>query len=173
MKFFTPHVLCLFCIFTEDLFKHLNVSSNGELAHILKCLEEDFIEDENVLSEEELSKLCSGINFAEEIIQDDAPIAISSMISEEDIPLSNITLGDELNIDDIVNNAQPNNILQCIDTNKSVDNPSFDLNLDELLNQPCTLSSQELKEQINNFLESDIAKEIEKVCIFKCKHIKY
>ena len=52
-----------------------------------------------------------------------------------------------------------------IDNNTLVDTPNFDLDVDELLNQPCTLSSQEVKDHMNNFIESDIAKEIEKVSI--------
>lgn len=179
------YFICLCCIFTEDMFKYLNVSSNQEMAHILKCLEEDSIQDENVMSEEDVMKLCSGINFGEEIIQDDIPT--SAIFPKEDIQLSNITVGDELNVDAIVNNQEGQNILQMIDSNTLVDTPNFDLNvdellnqpctlssqevkdfdfnLDELLNQPCTLSSQEVKDHMNNFLESDIAKEIEKVSI--------
>ena len=113
------------------------------------------IEDDNMLSEEDIKKLYSGINFGEEILQDDQPTAITSpTFLDEDIPLDNIRLGDELNLD---------NILQSIDNNVQVNTPNFELDLDELFNQPCDLSSQEVKEHMNNFLESDIAKEIEKV----------
>ena len=67
-----------------------------------------------------------------------------------------------LNLTDIIANLV-NNILQSIENNSQVNTPIFDIDLDELLNQPFDMSSQEVTYHMNNFLESDIAKEIEKV----------
>ena len=139
------------------------MSSNEELTHILKCLDQDMIQDENVISEEDIQKLCSGIDFGEEISQKDPSTSSSSLkFPDQDIPLSNITLGDELKLDDISDSGEINNILQSIDTNQ-IDIPNFDLDIDELLHQPCDMSTQEVNEHMNNFLESDIARELEKV----------
>lgn len=151
------------CVFTENLFKHLNVSSNEELSHLLKCLEEDMIQDDNIMSEEEIKKLCTGIDFGKEILQNDSSSTSSPIFPENDIPLSSIGLGDELNLNDILNNTEENNILQSIDTNVDISGPNFDLNLDDLLNQPYDMSTQEMDFHMNNFLESDIAKEIQEV----------
>ena len=149
------------CVFTEDLFKHLNVSSNEELSHLLKCLEEDMIQDDNFMSEEDVKKLCSGIDFGDEILQNDLHTN-PAIFPEENIPFKSITLGDELNLTDIIDNPV-NNILQSIENNSQVNTATFDIDLDELLNQPFDMSSQEVTYHMNNFLESDIAKEIEKV----------
>ena len=145
------------CVFTEDLFKHLNVSSNEELGHLLKCLEEDMIQDDNIMSEEDMKKLCSGIDFGNEIS--------SSSFPDEHIPFQTITLGDELNLNDIIDNNPVNNILQSIDSNTPLDTPTFDIDLDELLSQSFDMSTQEVTYHMNNFLESDIAKQIEEVSI--------
>ena len=143
------------------MFKHLNVSSHEELSHILKCLDQDMIQDDNVISEEDIQKLCSGVDFGEEILQNDSQTSTSTIL-DQDIPLSNITLGDEFNLSNILDNSEMNNLLQAIDNN-TLDTPTFDLNIDELLDQPCDLSTQEVNDHMNNFLESDIARELEKV----------
>ena len=137
------------------------MSSHEELSHILKCLDQDIIQDDNIISEEDIQKLCSGVDFGEEILQND-PQTSTSTILDQDIPLNTITLGDELNFSDIFDNSEVSNLLQAIDTN-TIDTPTFDLNIDELLNQSCDLSTQEVNDHMNNFLESDIARELEKV----------
>ena len=137
------------------------MSSNEELSHLLKCLEEDMIQDDNFMSEEDVKKLCSGTDFGDEILQNDLHTN-PAILPEENIPFKSITLGDELNLTDIIDNPV-NNILQSIENNSQVNTPTFDIDLDELLNQPFDMSSQEVTYHMNNFLESDIAKEIEKV----------
>ena len=102
-----------------------------------------------------------GVDFGEEILQNDSQTSTST-IFDQDIPLSNITLGDEFNLSNILDNSEMNNLLQAIDNN-TLDTPTFDLNIDELLDQPCDLSTQEVNDHMNNFLESDIARELEKV----------
>ena len=121
------------------------------------------IEDDSVISEEDIKKLYSGIDFAEEILQNNSPSTSSPIFPENDILSSSIGLGDELNLEHLLGNSGENNILQSIDTNVDISNPNFDLNLDELLNQPCDLSTQEMDFHMNNFLESDITKEIQEV----------
>ena len=148
------------------MFKHLNVSSHEELSHILKCLDQDMIQDDNIISEEDIQKLCSGVDFGEEILEND-PQASTLTILDKDFPLNTITLGDELNLSNILDNNEISNLLQDIDTN-TLDTPTFDLNIDELLNQPCELSTQEVNDHMNNFLESDIARELEKVIEYLC-----
>ena len=117
------------------------------------------IQDDNTISEEDIQKLCSGVDFGEEILENHPE---TSTFLDQDIPLSSITLGDELDLSNIIDNSEVNNILQAIDANTQ-DIPTFDLSIDDLLNQPCDLSTQEVNEHMNNFLESDIAKELEKV----------
>ena len=124
------------------------------------------IQDDNIISEEDIQKLCSGVDFGEEILEND-PQASTLTILDEDFPLNTITLGDELNLSNILDNNEISNLLQDIDTN-TLDTPTFDLNIDELLNQPCELSTQEVNDHMNNFLESDIARELEKVIEYLC-----
>ena len=54
-------------LFTEDFMKYLNISNSEEMDHLLKCLSEDIIQDDNNLSPEDIDKLCAEINFEEEI----------------------------------------------------------------------------------------------------------
>ena len=57
----------MYFLFTEDFKKYLNISSNKEIGHILKCLSEDIIQDENMISQEDIQRLCAEIDFEEEI----------------------------------------------------------------------------------------------------------
>ena len=48
--------------------KYLNISNSEETDHLLKCLTEDMIQDnDDILSPEDIEKLCAEINFEEEI----------------------------------------------------------------------------------------------------------
>ena len=148
-------------LFAEDFMKYLNISNSEEMDHLLKCLSEDMIQDDNNLSPEDIDKLCAEINFEEEI-----PEIVPSTTSTA-LPLSDITLGDELNLSNILDNETFSTPLQNIilddflqitsnDTsNEAMHMPKFDLdfNLDEILDQT-DFSTQEV---------SAIAKEIEKV----------
>ena len=148
-------------LFAEDFMKNLNISNSEEMDHLLKCLSEDMIQDDNNLSPEDIDKLCAEINFEEEI-----PEIVPSTTSTA-LPLSDITLGDELNLSNILDNETFSTPLQNIilddflqitsnDTsNEAMHMPKFDLdfNLDEILDQT-DFSTQEV---------SAIAKEIEKV----------
>ena len=141
--------------------KYPNISNSEEMDHLLKCLSEDMIQDDNNLSPEDIDKLCAEINFEEEI-----PEIVPSTTSTA-LPLSDITLGDELNLSNILDNETFSTPLQNIilddflqitsnDTrNEPMHTPKFDLdfNLDEILDQT-DFSTQEV---------SAIAKEIEKV----------
>ena len=135
--------------------KYLNISNSEEMDHLLKCLSEDMIQDnDDILSPEDIEKLCAEINFEEEIPE----------VVQTPLPLSDITLGDELNLTNIVDNetfATPlqdimldNDLLQMT-SNEPMHTPKFDLdfNLDEIFDQT-DFSTQEV---------SAIAKEIEKV----------
>ena len=136
--------------------KYLNISNSEEMDHLLKCLSEDMIQDnDDILSAEDIEKLCAEIHFEEEI-----PEAVQSI----PLPLSNITLGDELNLTNILDNetfATPledimlDNDLLEVTSNEPMHTPKFDLdfNLDEIFDQT-DFSTQEV---------SAIAKEIEKV----------
>ena len=84
----------------------------------MKCLEEDMIQDDNFMSEEDVKKLCSGIDFGDEILQNDLHTN-PAIFPEENIPFKSITLGDELNLTDIIDNPV-NNILQSIENNSQV-----------------------------------------------------
>ena len=130
------HVIC---VFAEEFYKHLNISSNAELDHILKCLAEDKVEEEENI---DVQKLCENINFNEEILETTPTLDL--------IPLSDITLGDELNLSNIIDDNDMNNILTS-----NLNMPTFDLNfdIDELLYQPTDLSTQEVNQYMNNFLE--------------------
>ena len=148
-------------LFAEDFMKYLNISNSEEMDHLLKCLSEDMIQDDNNLSPEDIDKLCAEINFEEEI-----PEIVPSTTSTA-LPLSDITLGDELNLSNTLDNETFSTPLQNIilddflqitsnDTsNEAMHMPKFDLdfNLDEILDQT-DFSTQEV---------SAIAKEIEKV----------
>ena len=103
--------------------------------HLLKCLSED----DNNLSPEDIDKLCAEINFEEEI-----PEIVPSTTSTA-LPLSDITLGDELNLSNILDNETFSTPLQNIilddflqiTSNEAMHTPKFDLdfNLDEILDQ--------------------------------------
>ena len=148
-------------LFAEDFMKYLNISNSKDMDHLLKCLSEDMIQDDNNLSPEDIDKLCAEINFEEEI-----PEIVPSTTSTA-LLLSDITLGDELNLSNIIDNETFSTPLQNIilddflqitsnDTsNEPMHTPKFDLdfNLDEILDQT-DFSTQEV---------SAIAKEIEKV----------
>ena len=148
-------------LFAEDFMKYLNISNSEEMDHLLKCLSEDMIQDDNNLSPEDIDKLCAEINFEEEI-----PEIVPSTTSTA-LPLSDITLGDELNLSNILDNETFSTPLQNIilddflqitsnDTsNEPMHMPKFDLdfNLEEILDQT-DFSTQEV---------SAITKEIEKV----------
>ena len=125
--------------------KYLN---SEEMDHLLKCLSEDMIQDnDDILSPEDIEKLCAEINFEEEI-----PEAVQST----PLPLSDITLGDELNLTNILDNETFATPLEDIMLdNEPMHTPKFDLdfNLDDIFNQT-DFSTQEV---------SAIAKEIEKV----------
>ena len=122
------------------------------LDHLLKCLSEDMIQDnDDILSPEDIEKLCAEINFEEEI-----PEAVQST----PLPLSDITLGDELNLTNILDNETFATPLEDIKLDNDFlqmtsNEPKFDLdfNLDEIFDQT-DFSTQEV---------SAIAKEIEKV----------
>ena len=147
--------------FAKDFMKYLNISNSEEMDHLLKCLSEDMIQDDNNLSPEDIDKLCAEINSEEEI-----PEIVPSTTSTA-LLLSDITLGDELNLSNILDNETFSTPLQNIilddflqitsnDTsNEPMHTPKFDLdfNLDEILDQT-DFSTQEV---------SAIAKEIEKV----------
>ena len=120
------------------------------------------IQDDNIMSEEEIKKLCSGINFGDEILQNDLNTN-SSTLPDEHFPFHSVTLGDELNLNNIIDNSPVTNILQSIDNNTAVHTPTFDFDVDELFNQNFDMSTQEITYHMNNFLESDIAKQIEEV----------
>ena len=159
-------------LFAEDFKRYLNISSNEEVDHLLKCLSEDMIQDENTLSQEDLRRLCAGINFGEEIPENfqtstaSTTFTTSTSTASTPIPLSDITLGDELNLDDILENdifAVPlkdiklDNVDFNLPETTNNTSPSFDLNfeLDEIWNLP-DVSTQEV---------SEIVKELEKVSV--------
>ena len=140
--------------------KYLNISNSEQMDHILKCLSEDMIQDnDDILSPEDIEKLCAEINFEEGI-----PEVVQSTPSTAS-PLSDITLGDELNLINILDNETfstplqdimlDNDYLLQMTSNEPMHTPTFnlDLNLDEILDQP-DFFTQEV---------SAIAKEIEKV----------
>ena len=56
----------MYFLFTEDFKKYLNISSNEEIDHLLKCLSEDIIQDERMLSQD-IKRLCAQIDFEDEI----------------------------------------------------------------------------------------------------------
>ena len=95
-------------LFAEDFMKYLNISNSEEMDHLLKCLSEDMIQDDNNLSPEDIDKLCAEINFEEEI-----PEIVPSTTSTV-LPLSDITLGDELNLSNILDNETFSTPLQNI-----------------------------------------------------------
>ena len=97
----------MYFLFTEDFKKYLNMSSNEEIDHLLKCLSEDIIQDENMISQEDIQRLCAEIDFEEEI-PEKLPSNISTTATtpttanpSTPLPLSDITLGDELNLRNI------------------------------------------------------------------------
>lgn len=107
-----------------------------------------------MLTEEDLRSLCADIDFSDEMTEnlESTPAQIQPFGSENMIPLTDITLGSEFNLSDTTEN-----------TNYQVPGiPTFDLDIDALLNQPCNMSTQEINLHISNFLESDIATDIEK-----------
>ena len=153
-------------LFAEDFMKYLNISNSEEMDHLLKCLSEDMIQDnDDILSPEDIEKLCAEINFEEEI-----PEVVQSTPSTA-LPLSDITLGDELNLTNILDNETfstplqdimlDNDYLLQMTSNEPMHTPKFDLdfNLDEILDQT-DFSTQEV---------SAIAKEIEKVRLLQFK----
>ena len=136
--------------------KYLNISNSTEMDHILKCLSEDMIQDDNNLSPEDIHKLCAEINFEEEIPE---------IVPSTTLPLSDITLGDELNLSNILDDDETfstplenimldDDILQ-ITSNEGMHTPKFnlDFNVDDILDQ-IDFSTQEV---------SAVAQEIEEV----------
>ena len=157
--------------------KYLNISGNEEMDHILKCLSEDMILEENILSQEDIKKLCAEINF-EENIPETFPSTTESPSTTETtsttttpLSLSDITLGDELNLSNIFENEilsshLPDLIIDNVDFNvQTLDNdtlttPTFDVqfNLDEILE--AEMSTQEV---------STAVKQLEKVSVMNFK----
>ena len=103
----------MYFLFTEDFKKYLNMSSNEEIDHLLKCLSEDIIQDENMISQEDIQRLCAEIDFKEEIPEKlpsnisttaTTPTTATTANPSTPLPLSDITLGDELNLRNILDN---------------------------------------------------------------------
>ena len=106
----------MYFLFTEDFKKYLNMSSNEEIDHLLKCLSEDIIQDENMISQEDIQRLCAEIDFEEEIPEKlpsnisttattaTTPTTATTANPSTPLPLSDITLGDELNLRNILDN---------------------------------------------------------------------
>ena len=154
-------------------------------------------QDDHVLSERDLSRLCAEINFDEEINEDKSSTTsttetgstASTTLGKEalhpdwNVPISSITLGDELDINNI---REDNDIADMLksDSDGEVDYPTFELQVDsysesdsnsdlgDFLKESNTLSTQEVNSYMNSFCESDIAKEIEKVRKIKFIYFK-
>ena len=149
-------MLCTPFLFTEeDFMKYLNISNSEEMDHLLKCLSDNLIQDENMLSEHDIKNLCSEIDFEEEIPENISSTPLTAL------PLSDITLGDELNLSNILENESflaplqnivlDNNDFLQVSSDDTLHTPTF--TLDEFLEEP-NFNTQEV---------STAVREIEKV----------
>ena len=178
----------MYFLFTEDFKKYLNMSSNEEIDHLLKCLSEDIIQDENMISQEDIQRLCAEIDFEKEI-PEKLPSNISTTAATATtpttpttanpsipLPLSDITLGDELNLRNILDNdilsTQLENILtDNVDFNymdiidKDIFNAaSFDLEFDfDAILDHTDFSTQEV-----SALATELEKVSEHLCVCVC-----
>ena len=164
----------MYFLFTEDFKKYLNMSSNEEIDHLLKCLSEDIIQDENMISQEDIQRLCAEIDFEEEI-PEKLPSHISTTATtattanpSTPLPLSDITLGDELNLRNILDNDILSTPLENILTDNVDFNymdiidkdpfnaASFDLefDLDAILLDHTDISTQEVSAMAHRIRES-------------------
>lgn len=162
-------------VFTDDFYQHLNISSNEELSELLRNLEDDMIYDQDILSEQDLNKLCADIDFDENIFEDSSLTPSTPSHQEQNhpewgIPVSNIILGDELDL----NNIKDDSIADILHRPSSPIHiqhqlPTFEMHVDpelqEILNTPMKLHPQEINNYMDRFCESDIVQEIEKVRI--------
>ena len=165
----------MYFLFTEDFKKYLNMSSNEEIDHLLKCLSEDIIQDENMISQEDIQRLCAEIDFEEEI-PEKLPSNISTTATTANpstpLPLSDITLGDELNLRNILDN----DILSTPLENILTDNVDF--NYMEIIDKdPFNAASFDLEFDLDAILDhtdfstqevSAMATELEKVSEHLC-----
>ena len=56
-------------LFAEDFMKYLNISNSEDMDHLLKCLSENMIQDnDDILSPEDIEKLCAEINSEEKFL---------------------------------------------------------------------------------------------------------
>ena len=151
------------------------MSSNEEIDHLLKCLSEDIIQDENMISQEDIQRLCAEIDFEEEI-PEKLPSNISTTATTANpstpLPLSDITLGDELNLRNILNN----DILSTPLENILTDNIDFNY-MDIIDKDPFNAASFDLEFDLDAILDhtdfstqevSAMATELEKVSEHVC-----
>ena len=171
----------MYFLFTEDFKKYLNMSSNEEIDYLLKCLSEDIIQDENMISQEDIQRLCAEIDFEEEIpeklpsnISTTATTAITAIIANEStpLPLSDITLGDDLNLRNILDN----DILSTPLENILTDNVDFNY-MNIIDKDPFNAASFDLEFDLDAILDhtdistqevSAMATELEKVSEHLC-----
>ena len=155
--------------------KHLNISGNEEMDHLLKCLSEDMVVEENILSQEDIKKLCAEINFEENIAETfpSTPLTTETpSTTATPLSFSEITLGDELDLNNIFENEilslpLPELKLDNVDfnvqtkDNDTLSTPTFDMqfDLDEIWDQP-EISTQEA---------STAVKQLEKVSVLNFK----
>ena len=119
-------------------------------------MSDDLIQDENMLSEHDIKNLCSGIDFEEEIPENISSTPLTAL------PLSDISLGDELNLSNILENESflaplqnlvlDNNDFMQVSTDDTLHTPTF--TLDEFLEEEPNFNTQEV---------STAVREIEKV----------
>ena len=168
-------------LFTEDFKKYLSMSSNEEIDHLLKCLSEDIIQDENMISKDDIQRLCAEIDSEEEI-PEKLPSNISTTATtattpttanpSTPLPLSDITLGDELNLRNILDN----DILSTPLENILTDNVDFNY-MDIIDKDPFNAASFDLEFDLDAILDhtdfstqevSAMATELEKVSVCVC-----
>ena len=168
----------MYFLFTEDFKKYLNMSANEEIDHLLKCLSEDIIQDENMISQEDIQRLCAEIDFEKEI-PEKLPLNIATTATTATtanpsipLPLSDITLGDELNLRNILDN----DILSTPLENILTDNVDFNY-MDIIDKDPFNAASFDLKFDLDTILDhtdfstqevSAMATELEKVSEHLC-----
>ena len=175
----------MYFLFTEDFKKYLNMSSNEEIDHLLKCLSEDIIQDENMISQEDIQRLCAEIDFEEEIPEKlpsnisttaTTPTTATTANPSTQLPLSDITLGDELNLRNILDN----DILSTPLENILTDNVDFNY-MDIIDKDPFNAASFDLEFDLDAILDhtdfstqevsamtTELEKVSEHVCVCVC-----
>ena len=165
--------------------KHLSLSSTQELDTLVNYLSEDILDETSLLTHSDVQNLCNDIDFNSPIPSPENITDQSQTLSTTDIqklcadidfnsPISSpesteyetvvdpvwndVTLGDDLNVSELIDRNRSNITLDDVEVNLSdlIDSP----NLIEEWMQKSGTSTAEHDEYLKEFINSDIAESL-------------